>query len=231
MNRVACPARRAPPPDCAQMAQGCALQRRAKENDEIVFAGQRVAARRCSRSANCIEVRIRAVPRARPRQLPRPASNLQNSRALRGSLMLARIDDVQPRAVVPDGGTNLPGDQRILLGRIVADQQKRRRAAPDRAMVANAALGICQYVPPSVGDQAGVIGGAVVIDVVRARWTRARCAPAGNFLRWWCGSSRRSRWHPRRSALRTSASRAAICSERIFPGCRLRALPLRRTSG
>ncbi len=70
-----------------------------------------------------------------------------------------------------DRGTNLPGDQRVLLGRIVADEQDRVRFVQLRHRGAGVAGLRAQR-----GDQARVIGGAVMIDVVRADG-RARDAP------------------------------------------------------
>src|ERR1019366_8122017 len=57
----------------------------------------------------------------------------------------------------------LPWDQRILLGRIVADEQNRVRFIELRHGRAR-----CRCLLAQRGDQAGVIGGAVMVQVVRA---------------------------------------------------------------
>ena len=69
---------------------------------------------------------------------------------------------------MPDGGPDLPGDQRILLRRIVADQQKSR----SRFQIAHGSenttgsRSACQ--PGCKRHQTGIIRRAVMIHIVRA---------------------------------------------------------------
>src|SRR5467141_2192467 len=76
-------------------------------------------------------------------------------------LDFALIDDEQLGAEMADAGANLPSGERILVGRIVSDQQN--------------GLGVIELlhreqgiggVFTQYGDQAGLVHGAVMIDVV-----------------------------------------------------------------
>ena len=48
---------------------------------------------------------------------------LHELRGLAVNFASLAVDDVQARAVMAHAGANLPGDQRILIGDVVADQQ------------------------------------------------------------------------------------------------------------
>src|SRR5215472_17004583 len=74
-----------------------------------------------------------------------------------------RAESVQLGAVMTDAGANLPGDQRILMGGVIADEQHRLRLVELLQGESAAGCAITQS-----GDQSGVIGSAVMIDVVGA---------------------------------------------------------------
>ena len=116
--------------EIAEPGERRALNGGAEEHDEIVFARQE---RR--------EARRDAGPNRFRRHSHRPlaAASLAiaaascppgistKSCALRCSFCSRESRMYRRERMMPDGGANLPGDQRILLGGIVADQQKRRR--------------------------------------------------------------------------------------------------------
>ncbi len=65
--------------------------------------------------------------------------------------------------MVANAGANLPGDKRILVGRIIANEQNRFRLV----QLLHGEQGIFGVFAERC-KEAGVIGGAVVIDVVCA---------------------------------------------------------------
>jgi hypothetical protein len=73
-----------------------------------------------------------------------------------------RVRGVEPRLVQADVGADLPGEQRMLVGRVVADEQHRRRAEDVAHRRRRAVL------PVQCGGQSREVGGAVVVDVVGA---------------------------------------------------------------
>jgi hypothetical protein len=76
-------------------------------------------------------------------------------------LISRRIRDVELGAMQADVGANLPGQQRMLLGGIVADQQ-------DRGRVKTSRIERCVFCGRPAPRRRRVIGGAVVVDVVGA---------------------------------------------------------------
>src|SRR5262249_33086734 len=78
-------------------------------------------------------------------------------------LDVLRIDKEEFRIEVADAGTNLPGDQRVLLRGIVANDENRFRLVK----LLHGERRIGGALAKSL-NQAGVIRGAVMIDVVGA---------------------------------------------------------------
>ncbi len=68
------------------------------------------------------------------------------------------IGDVETRSLQADAGANLPGESRVLLGGIVAEEQNGLRAG-------KVAEGGFDFAVER-GGKGGVVGGAVVVDVV-----------------------------------------------------------------
>ena len=191
MNRVRLPSAARTCANCRSGTSAGALNSGAEKNHQVVFRGQRVA--------QCVEppvklglLRIRGHAGGDGKLLERgrllPRGNRHEIPCLASQGLLARIHDVKPRTVVPDGSANLPGHQRILLAGVVAEEQSRgrrgqfahggensaarsaARSAPDRRSA--------RSCPCQIGGQRhqpGIIRGAMVVDVIRAH-RRARNA-------------------------------------------------------
>src|SRR5712672_4396834 len=78
-------------------------------------------------------------------------------------LDFALIDDEELGAEVADAGANLPSGERILVGRVVADEKNRL----GMIKLIHGQQGISSVFAQR-GDQAGVVSGAMMIDVVGA---------------------------------------------------------------
>ena len=68
------------------------------------------------------------------------------------------IGDVEMRAVQADAGANLPGESRMLLGGIVAEEQNGRRTGE----VAERSFGFAA----ERGGKGRIVRGAVMVDVI-----------------------------------------------------------------
>ncbi len=136
-------------------------------------------------------------------------------RGLAMDLAFDAVDDVEARLVMAHAGANLPGDQRILLRDVVADQQDGGRGVDIRHR-GESAFG----VRAQRGGEAGVIRGAVVIDIVGAeRGAREAIQQIIFFVR---GVVRADHADGVRAVLVAHLLQAARdFFERIFPACRL----------
>ncbi len=139
---------------------------RAENDDEILFAAQLIAERdprvfiRASRWPG--HPRLRSSPARKLATLPSaPAGICVKARRLPPQLDRLRIDHIELRAVQAHVVANLPGQQRMLLGRIVADQQNRRRR--EDVGHAGSRIGLAAQRRRKGRE----VGGAVMIDVVR----------------------------------------------------------------
>ena len=74
------------------------------------------------------------------------------------------VDDVEARLVMAHAGANLPGDQRILLRDVVADQQNSGRVVNVRHG-GERSLG----VRAESRGKPGVVRGAMVVEIVGAQ--------------------------------------------------------------
>jgi hypothetical protein len=91
----------------------------------------------------------------------RARRHLHQLRRLAVNLARAAVDDVQPLPVMAEAGAYLPRDQRILVAHIVANEENRLRIVE-----VGHRRGRIGRLRSKGGSQAGVIRGAVVIDVV-----------------------------------------------------------------
>ena len=126
------------------------------------------------------------------------------------------VDHVELRALMPNAGANLPGDERILLRHVVADEQRgirRCRHRPSsRANLRRAGRALRQ------GPRNRRCGDGR--DCSCPAW-RARNGSEDNFLRWWCDSNRSRRSLPRRACIARLLQAPRDFFQRIFPACRL----------
>ena len=89
--------------------------------------------------------------------------DLRESCRLAAQLDGRRIRHVQLGAMQANVAANLPGQQRMLLGRIVADQQDRRRVEH----VAHRGRGV--WLAGQRRSESREVGGAMMVDVVGAQ--------------------------------------------------------------
>ena len=89
--------------------------------------------------------------------------DLREGRRLAAQLDRIRIRHVELGAMQANVAANLPGQQRMLVGRIVADQQDRRRVGD----VAHRSR--CVWLARQRRGEGREVGGAVVVDVVGAQ--------------------------------------------------------------
>ena len=144
------------------------------------FSASRVRLRR-EQSQSAAE----SLPARNCTKLPsEPGAICANAVACRRSLMRIRIHDVHPRAMQAHVGANLPRQQRMLVGRIVADQQDRRSFA-DLAHRCRGILFTCQR-----RRESREVRRAMVVDVVGPQHQpRELLQQVVLFVRW-CDSSR-----------------------------------------
>ena len=102
------------------------------------------------------------------------------------------VGDVEAGAVEAHVGAEQPGEERVLLRGIAADE-KDGGSGGNVAQAGGFAWAAPGRGPVRAGKGAGkgcVVGGARVVDVVGLQERCARISAADSFLRWWCGWSR-----------------------------------------
>jgi hypothetical protein len=142
-----------------------------------------------------------------------PAGICINPAACRRSLMGSRVDHIKLRLMQPHIISNLPGQQRMLLCRIVSNQQNGR--CSEYFSHTGGQIVFCRAKPqPEQGSRRCGDGRRYSSSAPLARiWI------AGNLLRWWCESNPQRR--SRTSAVAVTNFRqtfGADQSKRLLPG-------------
>ena len=135
-----------------------------------------------------------------------PRRDLSESGGLASQLDRSGVDHIELGATQANVGANLPCQQRMLVRRVIADKQDRGRGQ----YVAHR-RGFSRLTMQSRG-QSGVVGGPVVIHVVRFEHRRGQTSTEDNSLRWSCGLIRSRQRHLPPSWSRTSRKRLPISS-------------------